>query len=57
MAAKKHQSTGHNQLIIGEPKPKHARAERMAIYNPENNDLITDGKQILATTLKYNVGY
>ena len=28
----------------------------MAIYDPENNDLITDENKILATTLKYNVG-
>ena len=27
----------------------------MAIYDPENNGLITDKSEILATTLKYNV--
>ena len=28
----------------------------MAIYDPENNDQITVKNEILATTLKYNVG-
>ena len=41
------------EFIIG---PKQKPAERMAIYDPENNDLITDGNEILATTLKYNIG-
>ena len=41
------------EFIIGH---KHKPAERMAIYDPENNDLITDENEILATTIKYNVG-
>ena len=28
----------------------------MAMYDPENDDLITDENEILATTLKYNRG-
>ena len=35
--------------------PKHKPAERTAIYDPENNDLITDEQEILATTLKHSV--
>ena len=31
------------EFIIG---PKHKPAERMAIYDPENNDLITDENEI-----------
>ena len=41
------------EFIIG---PKHKPAERMAIYDPKNNDLITDENEILATILKYIVG-
>ena len=41
------------EFIIG---PKHKPAERMAIFDPVTNELITDENKILATTLKYNIG-
>ena len=39
------------EFIIG---PKHKPAKRMAIFDPVTNELTTD--EILATTLKYNIG-
>ena len=41
-------------MILG---PKHKPVERMAIYQPTTQDLLTDPKDILATTLKYKVGF
>ena len=35
---------------------KHKAAERCAIFDPVTEELITDKNQILATTLKYNIG-
>ena len=37
------------ECIVGQ---KHKPAERTAIHDPENNDLLTDGKTILAATLR-----
>ena len=37
------------EFIVG---PKHKPAERTAIYDPKNNDLLTEEKKILATTLE-----
>ena len=36
--------------------PKHKAAERCAIFDPVTDELITDGNEILSTTLKYNIG-
>ena len=36
--------------------PKHKAAERCAIFDPVKDELITDGNEILSTTLKYNIG-
>ena len=36
--------------------PKHKAAERYAIFDPVTEELITDENEILATTLKYNIG-
>ena len=36
--------------------PKHKAAERCAIFDPVTEELITDENEILATTLKYNIG-
>ena len=36
--------------------PKHKPAERTAIYSPTRNDLLTDKKEILDATLRYNIG-
>ena len=36
--------------------PKHKAPERCAIFNPVTKELITDKNEILATTLKYNIG-
>ena len=37
------------EFIVG---PKHKPADRTAIYDPKNNDLLTDEKDILAATLR-----
>ena len=37
-------------------RPKHKPAERMTIFDPVTNELITDENEILASTLKYNIG-
>ena len=36
--------------------PKHKAAERCNILDPVTEELITDENEILATTLKYNIG-
>ena len=36
--------------------PKHKIPERCAIFDPKTEELITDENEILATTLKYNIG-
>ena len=36
--------------------PKHKPADKKAIYEPTTQDLLTDEKNILDATLKYNVG-
>ena len=36
--------------------PKHKAPERCAIFDPVTEELITDKNEILATTLKYNIG-
>ena len=36
--------------------PKHKVPERTAIFDPQTEELITDENEILATTLKYNIG-
>ena len=36
--------------------PKHKIPERCAIFDPITEELITDKNEILATTLKYNIG-
>ena len=36
--------------------PKHKIPERCAIFDPVTKELITDENEILATTLKYNIG-
>ena len=36
--------------------PKHKIPERCAIFDPITEELITDENEILATTLKYNIG-
>ena len=36
--------------------PKHKVPERCAIFDPKTEELITDENEILATTLKYNIG-
>ena len=36
--------------------PKHKPAERCTIFDPVTNKLKTDEKEILSTTLKYNIG-
>ena len=41
------------KIVMG---PKHKPAERTAIYEPTTQDLLTDEKNILDATLKYNVG-
>ena len=41
------------EFIVG---PKHKPAEQTAIYDPKNNDLLTDEKEILSATIRYNVG-
>ena len=41
------------EFIVG---PKHKPAERTAVYDPKNNDLLTDEKEILAAKLGCNVG-
>ena len=35
---------------------KHKVTERTAIFDPKTEELITDKNEILATTLKYNIG-
>ena len=36
--------------------PKYKVPERCAIFDPKTEELITDENEILATTLKYNIG-
>ena len=36
--------------------PKHKAPERCAIFDPVTEELITDENEILATTIKYNIG-
>ena len=36
--------------------PRHKVPERCAIFDPKTEELITDENEILATTLKYNIG-
>ena len=36
--------------------PKHKVPERTAIFDPKNEELITDKNELLKTTLKYNIG-
>ena len=36
--------------------PKHKITERCALFGPKTEELITDENEILATTLKYNIG-
>ena len=36
--------------------PKHKVPERTAIFDPKTEEFITDENEILATTLKYNIG-
>ena len=36
--------------------PKHKAPERCAIFDPVTEEMITDENEILATTLKYNIG-
>ena len=36
--------------------PKHKPSERTAIYEPINQNLLTDKSEILKATLNYNIG-
>ena len=36
--------------------PKHKVLERTAIFDPQTEELLADENEILATTLKYNIG-
>ena len=40
------------EFVVG---PKHKPAERTAIYNPKSKDLLTDNKEILDATLRYDI--
>ena len=42
-----------DKVIMG---PKHKVPERTAIFDPQTEELLTDENEILATTLKYNIG-
>ena len=39
------------EFVVG---PKHKPAERTAIYDPKSKDLLTDKKEILDATLRYD---
>ena len=42
-----------NEVIMG---PKHKVPERTALFDPKTAELLTDKNEILAATLKYNIG-
>ena len=42
-----------DKVIMG---PKHKVPERTAIFDPQTEESFTDENEILATTLKYNIG-
>ena len=42
-----------DELIRG---PKHKKSERAALFDPKTSELLTDENEILAATLKYNIG-
>ena len=42
-----------NEVIMG---PKHKVPERTVLFDPKTAELLTDENEILAATLKYNIG-
>ena len=42
-----------DEVIMG---PKHKVPERTALFDPKTAELLTDENEILAATLKYNIG-
>ena len=42
-----------DKVIMG---PKHKVPERTALFDPKTAELLTDENEILAATLKYNIG-